>query len=390
MRRFPALLFSLAVVGACADGPAEPVTAGVDVVAASLATPVPGVEQRSGTVGPGAHYALYKPAAWNGRLVVYAHGYVAPEAEVALPEIDPLRDALLSQGFGVAYSSYSENGYALKDGVIRTRQVRDLFADRFGAPQHAYLLGHSLGGAVSIVLAERNPELWSGVLPMCGVVGGSRLEFDYLFNVRVLFDYFFPGTLPGDALHVPATLDWETQALPAIYGALLSRPDKLVEMAGVEQAGFAGMGMADLAPAVISALWFQHHGVEDVLGRTGGGSPFDNTATVYRGSLDDEALNAGVQRVRADKRGEKFAARWFEPTGRLSVPTLMLHTTRDPVVPVAHQAAYAEAASEAGGTAMLVQRTVDAFGHCTFTPEQTFAAFQDLLVWAEYGVKPAP
>ena len=389
MRRFPALLLSLAALGACADGPVGPHAGAVDVVAASLSTPVPGVEQRFGTVGGGAHYALYRPAAWNGRLVVYAHGYVDPASPVALPQVDDLRDALLSQGFGIAYSSYSENGYALKDGVIRTRQVREMFEDRFGAPQHAYLLGHSLGGAVSVMLAERNPELWSGVLPMCGVVGGSRLEFDYLFNVRVLFDYFFPGTLPGDALHVPADLDWDTEAFPAIYGALVAHPEKLVEMAGVEQSGLSAMG-TDLAEALVSALWFQHHGTSDLLGRTRGASPFDNTATVYAGSRDDEALNAGVDRFSSAKRGEKFAERWFEPTGRLSVPTLMLHTARDPVVPLAHESAYAGLAGSMGSSSMLVQRTVDAFGHCAFSAEDTFRAFQDLVVWAEYGIKPEP
>jgi pimeloyl-ACP methyl ester carboxylesterase len=207
--------------------------------------------------------------------------------------------------------------------------------------------------------------------------------------VRVLFDYFFRGTLPGDALHVPADLDWETEAFPAIAGALAARPDLLVEMASVEQSGLSTMG-PDLAEALISALWFHHHGADDLLGRTKGASPFDNTATEYAGSLDDEKLNAGVQRISSAKRGEKFADRWFEPTGRLSVPTLMLHTSRDPVVPVAHEAAYAAAADAAGSSAMLVQRTVDAFGHCAFSAADTFGAFQDLVLWAEYGVKPAP
>jgi pimeloyl-ACP methyl ester carboxylesterase len=391
MRVLPAVIVSLVLAGACADGPVQPSGGTVDVaVATSLATIVPDVEQRVGTVGPGALYALYKPAAWNGRLVVYAHGYVAPEAPVALPEVDPLRDALLMQGVAVAYSSYSENGYALKDGVQRTRQVRELFAERFGEPAHSYLLGHSLGGAVSVVLAEKNPELWSGVLPMCGVVGGSQLEFDYLFNVRVLFDYYFPGALPGDAVTVPAELDWETEALPAIVTAIGTHPERLVEMAQVAQSGLGGMTMEDLGPAVVQALWFQLHGTNDVLGRARGGIPFDNTTTDYVGSSDDAALNAGVQRIRGTRQGERFAAKWFEPTGRLSVPTIMLHTTRDPVVPFAHEAAYADAASVGGGSAMLVQRSVDAFGHCTFSAEDQFRAIQDLIVWAEYGLKPAP
>ena len=391
MRKLPAVLLSLSILGACAEGPAQPDAGAVETLAtASLSTAVPGVEQRVGSVGPGSLYALYKPDGWEGRLVVYAHGYVAPEAPVALPEIDPLRDALLAQKIAVAYSSYSENGYALKDGAQRTKQVRELFAERFGEPTHAYIVGHSLGGAVSIMLAEKHPSLWSGALPMCGVVGGSRLEFDYLWNVRILFDWFFPGVLPGDAMNVPADLDWEGEALPAIVTAISTRPDLLVGLAQVEQSGLRDMPLENLGAALVQALWFQLHGTNDVLGRTNGRSPFDNTATWYSGSADDAALNAGVQRIAGSRGAVKWAERYYEPTGRLQVPTIMLHTTRDPVVPIAHEAAYAAVAAANGGDAMLVQRTVDAFGHCAFTPESQFAALNDLIVWAEYGVKPAP
>lgn len=391
MKKLSSLLFSLAVLGACAEGPAEPASGAVDiVVGASLSSEVPGVEQRVGSVGPGALYALYKPAGWQGRLVVYAHGYVAPEAPVALPEIDPLRDALLAQGIAVAYSSYSENGYALKDGAQRTKQVRELFVDRFGEPAHTYLVGHSLGGAVALSLAEKHPALWSGVLPMCGVVGGSSLEFDYLWNLRILFDAFFPGTLPGDAMRVPADLDWEGQALPAIVEAISTRPDLLYALSQVEQSGLREMPPENLGEAVVQALWFQLHGTNDVLGRTHGRSPFDNTATWYSGSPDDVALNAAVQRVSASRSAVRWAERYFEPTGLLAVPTIMLHTTRDPVVPIAHETAYAAVAAAAGGDAMLVQRTVDAFGHCTFPAEEQLRALQDLILWAEYGAKPGP
>src|SRR5215210_543891 len=49
-----------------------------------------GIEPSAGcTDGMLEHGALYRicfPAAWNGDLVVYAHGYVAPSRELALPE----------------------------------------------------------------------------------------------------------------------------------------------------------------------------------------------------------------------------------------------------------------------------------------------------------------
>jgi hypothetical protein len=59
--------------------------------------------QIEGEIGPGARYSVHRPEAWNGSLVLYVHGYVAPGQPVALPtgEVAGLRDFLLAQGFAV-------------------------------------------------------------------------------------------------------------------------------------------------------------------------------------------------------------------------------------------------------------------------------------------------
>jgi hypothetical protein len=56
------------------------------------------------------------PPNWNGALVVYAHGYVPPQAPLALP-IEELTlggtfvpQIFLAQGFAFATSSYHKNG----------------------------------------------------------------------------------------------------------------------------------------------------------------------------------------------------------------------------------------------------------------------------------------
>ena len=88
-----------------------------------------------GQTGPGALYALDMPDAWNGDLVVYAHGIVDPVLPVALPSTQDnftlVRDALLSRGFAVASSSFSGNGFILKDAAQRTHQLTGLFTARF-------------------------------------------------------------------------------------------------------------------------------------------------------------------------------------------------------------------------------------------------------------------
>ncbi len=161
----------------------------------------------TGSTGSGAEYALAVPDKWNRQLVVYGHGIVDPAAPVALPTtqngFNVLRDALLARGFAVAYSSYSENGYAVKDAAQRLHQLSSLFTPRFGQPTRTYLVGHSLGATAVQILAEQYPQQFDGALAMCGLLGGGIPEIQYLGQVRVLFDAYFPNVLPGDLLDVP-------------------------------------------------------------------------------------------------------------------------------------------------------------------------------------------
>ena len=67
---------------------------------------------------------------------------------------------------------------------------------------------------------------------------------------------------------------------------------------------------------------------------------------------------------------------------------LMLSNARDPVVPGFHQAIYDQLSTNAGSGDLLVQRTVDRYGHCLFTPDELASAIFDLVAWVELGVKP--
>lgn len=347
-----------------------------------------GAQEVTGEIGPGAPYRLGRPDPWNGNLVVYAHGYQDPAGDPELPNL-PLIDAMLASGFGVAYSAYSESGFAVKDGRTRSRQLRGLFASRLGNPKGTYLMGHSLGGAIVLSLAEDNPGAFDGALPACGLLGGSPMEVAYILNVRILFDYFFPGVLPGDALNVPPGLTFPP-LIPAIVGALSTNFFAAVEMAGVDQVEILWTTPAELVEAIVTALGFQIIGASDLIERGHGHSPFDNTHTLYSGSANDAALNAGVDRFSSTPDAEKYLEHWFQPTGRLAIPVLTLHTTRDPVVPFVHEPTYAAIAAAAGSSDLLVQRPVARFGHCRFTVAEQMAALNDLVTWVETGVTPAP
>src|SRR5262249_39894677 len=150
-----------------------------------------------------------EPGCWNGDLVVFAHGYVAPGGPPAIPEgqltiggasLPALANAL---GFGFAVTSYATNGLAVRDGGEDVRDLVSGFAAQEGAPARSYLIGASEGGIVTALAVERFPETFSGGLAACGPVGSFRGQLGHWGDFRVVFDYFFPGVIPGSPVQVP-------------------------------------------------------------------------------------------------------------------------------------------------------------------------------------------
>lgn len=349
----------------------------------------------------GAEYALFIPAAWNGRLVLYAHGFIDPEDPIALPDVAPadvapwvvaLRETLLGGGYAVAYSSYAENGWAVQDGAERTQELRELFISRFGVPTHVYVMGRSLGALITVMLAETFPGDYQGALALCGPVGGGRLEIDYVGNVRVLFDYFYPGVIPGDAVNVPPMeFTPDSPLVKEIIAAILADPVSAVRLASVDQVKLPYTTPGQLINSIVRVLGYHVRGTNDLLARTGGAVPFGNTGTWYRGLglLLDPRVNAGVQRVRAEEAGIRYLTEFYQPRGALMIPLLTLHTTMDPDVPFFHEAALAKIVAVARRSSGLAQQSVQRYGHCNVSPAEVARTLSRLVAWAERKVKPA-
>jgi pimeloyl-ACP methyl ester carboxylesterase len=357
------------------------------------------VAERVG-VKNGAQYAMFMPANWNRRLVVYTHGFVDPAAAIALPDVAPadvapwvveLRERLLGAGYAVAYSSYAENGWAVRDGHVRTHELWNLFMYRFGVPSRVYVVGRSLGALVGLYLAENFPGYYDGALALCGPVGGGRRQADHIGHTRVLFDFFFPGVIPGDAVNVPE-LDYRpgSPLVNAIVGAILANPQAAVALAAVDQIELPYTTFEELVNSIVRALGYHVRGTNDLLARTGGLSPFGNLDTVYSGLGDfDAVVNAGVERVQGYTDAIRYLNRNYRPSGNLAIPVLTLHTTLDPDVPFSHQAALAKIVANAWRSNYLVQESVQRYGHCNFSPAEVVQAISRLANWAERGIKPA-
>src|SRR6266404_4246080 len=247
----------------------------------------------TGTTSDGALYEFAVPGGWNGTLVVYAHGIIDPAAPIALPAVNddfaPLRDALLSQGYAVASSSSSENGYAVADGVKQTHQLTGLFTAQVQRPTKTILIGKSLGGLVVAKLAERYPKQYDGALAMCGVVGGSTDEVKYLADARILFDYFFPGVMPGDTFHSP-TLDFSpgspafNAVLQAVEIGFFDHRQPTIQL--FLTAKLPASNPNEIVISILQTVGFNTRYGNDLLAHTQNRIPYDNQAVVYSGSFN--------------------------------------------------------------------------------------------------------
>src|SRR6266545_7495238 len=144
----------------------------VDATFAAL----PGAKASFGSYDGGV-YRMEIPDAWNGDLVLWAHGYAAnrgPQGSrlrVDIPggQASAFRQHLIESHFAWAASSYRCNGYVPGRGLLDTMALTDVFTRIHGgkAPAHVYLAGGSMGGHVTILGLQEFPAAFAGGLALC-------------------------------------------------------------------------------------------------------------------------------------------------------------------------------------------------------------------------------
>jgi pimeloyl-ACP methyl ester carboxylesterase len=340
-----------------------------------------------GTLPSGALSLICIPgAAWNGDLVVWAHGYTAYNQpldfqNLNLPGGIYLPDLVQALGFAFATTSYRTNGLAVLQGVDDIRQLVAAFrqtAPRL--PAHTYLVGASEGGLITTLLAEQSPELFSGALAACGPVGDFRAQINYFGDFRVLFNYFFPGVIPGDSIQIPQEVidDWDTKYSPAVTNALISNPLAALQLISTSK---APIDWENIGPTTVSTaqdlLWYNVFATNDAAQKLGG-NPYGNLTRWYWGSADDLRLNLSVERFAAAPTAIN-ALNPYQTTGNVRIPLITLHTVGDDIVPFWHEVLYAFKAHPTG-RGSLIQIPVFRYGHCNFTANEMLGAFALLLL----------
>ncbi len=344
-----------------------------------------------------AQYVVFMPqpaACYNGVMILFAHGYVpqgAPasawQSQLALPDGTSLPTLLNSLGFGFAASSFSKEGLAILQGVQDTKALTTVIQGLSIPVGKYFVTGASEGGLIATKSVE-NDSTYSGGIAVCGPIGSFRKQVNYFGDVRVLFDYFFPGVLttgtPGEsAINIPPALmlNWASVYEPAIRNAVKSNFLATVQLISTAKIPI-GLNFTNAPDAIVSALWYNVFATTDAQ-FTLGGNPYDNVGTVYVGSLGDRRLNAAVPRFAAAPAAVANLHS-YETSGLLHDPLVALHTLADPVVPFWHEALYGVKAIHTGSLGELVEIPVLRYGHCNVNAAEATAAMQALLLKAAH------
>ena len=391
------MLALAAVVAACAWGATTATAAPLDT---------------TGTLGA-APYRLAAPEAWNGTLVVLAHGYRdladhPGEVDDVSPDggFTALIGALTASGYAVASSAYSSNGWAVKDAVQDLTNLAAFARGRIGRPERTLLVGFSLGSIPTLDLAESRDGVFDGYLPACAVAAGSPRAWDSAAAGLVAWQAVF-GPLPaawGTVADGDDDVDFETEALP-ILGGLLMNPLNFGRFEFMRLITHVPLSPGYYPGGLATNVFFITE-ARGELERRAGGPVAQNLTHTYSLSAADRAYlgTLGVSGTQVDAwlatmNGTRFAAapaqrNWIEKyatfTGKLHAPVLTLHTVVDTLVPVQHESAYAATVAAAGSGDQLLQVYTNGTSHCGFAPVQVPLAIAQLDAWVRTGVRPSP
>ncbi len=365
------------------------------------------VQEFTGTTQSGAWYHIELPPGWKsgGALVMYQHGLDFKDAS-SPPDLGPLSSVMLGEGYAIAASSFSQRGWALFSAIEDNRELLDVFEGIAGPPGEIVPFGGSLGGLITLKLAEAPgfPPV-HGAFALCPVAAGSR-AWDAAIDLRLAYDVVCKGAgnLPTGAQPLPWALnlnqipdnlsDLSDQIqvakalLPLNQCTGISLPKSLrndaMQRRLKELMTFAHITDEDFFLTNVAYSVFVLSDLVRAPDKLGDRNPFTTAGVNYS---SDPVIDSGIVRISADPTAAAAfrAASDFEgAVGTAKI--LSMHTSRDQLVIPSNQEFIRKALPADQLTSAIVDE--DTPTHCGFTAAEGLAGWEALRAWKDGAPQP--
>ena len=224
--------------------------------------------------------------------------------------------------------------------------------------------------------AERSADIFDAGLSLCGPIGDFRRQINYWEDFRVLYDYFFPGTLPGDAVNVPPQLiaGWDSVYQPLVLAKLAADPRAAAQLIRTSKAPIdlkdpTTAGTTTAGHLVVQRL--RDRGRQAAVRRE---SVTTTLTRIYGGSLNDTRAQRGR---RSFCRRPCRAGRAADRTTRPAIPASPSSRYTRPAIrscPTG-MSSYYRMKLRANGNTEVTQIPIHRYGHCTFHHHEVLVGF---------------
>ena len=348
----------------------------------------------------GAYYKFAVPANWNGDLILWNPGL--GEVPIAPFVIDPaaplaglsweqplfsLAPLQFSEGFALATSTRSENGWAVFRSNADLKSMMDAFINQFGVPKRIFVNGRSFGGLVAIdAIESANLGNVVGGFSMCGILAGSR-TWDAALDLRLIYDTVcsavapIPGGAEGLPPHFNVTSEQIAGAVNQCTGVLLpaalrtpeqqQRLTKILTVTGLPE-NFILNDMVFATSIMSDLVHVKLHGI-------GTGN--------LRVDYGDDLINSTIARVSPDPDAQRLLADNYTPSGiTRHARILSLHTNKDGLALIENETDYSSKVAARNFSLAVALEEIPS--HCGFSPAEITAGWESLSAWVAGAPQP--
>jgi hypothetical protein len=247
-------------------------------------------------------------------------------------------------------------------------------------------------------VGEAHPA-FDGLLLTDGVLAGGTHSYDFRLDLRVVYQALCQNLPRADEQQYPVwmglpagvdlTRDELSRRVSACLGLGLPQAARTAQQQRKLDTILAVVHIPERS--VLSHLAWGTYDFRDIAHkRTGMRNVFGNIDARYRGSSDDERLNASVARYAADPSAVAAFAEDSDPNGRIGVPVLTVHAIDDPIAMVEFEDYFRKTMAAAGQADHLVQTFTDDHEHSYLADPDYPALLYALVGWIDGDVPPTP